>query len=206
MLIYFLCAVGLGGDRRMGLVVTRWCFMTSTRRVVARGILLNCRRSWLNSRWMLSPPCSPRIPRPTRHCLVNGTIWSSRQWSFGKTEESGNSVRYASMQVFTSLSGEESAKTAADFVNTLDKLIDKLNDYSPSWLISSAVNTFIVLYTLLHTENARRSLEYFTRIASAFGKKCRLQWCTPVLQHLSIFECFPPVGIIRTTHAHAYAN
>ena len=38
----------------------------------------------LNSAWILSAPCSPIMPNPTPpHFLIQGTMWSSKRWSFG---------------------------------------------------------------------------------------------------------------------------
>ena len=71
---FFALVRGAGASRSAGLVVTRWCMS----RVVATGIFPYWERRRLNRRWILSPPCSPRIPCPTLHCLTKVTMWSSR--------------------------------------------------------------------------------------------------------------------------------
>ena len=51
---------------------------TCKSRVVATGIFPYWERRRLNRWWILSPPCLPRIPSPTLHCLTKVTMWSSR--------------------------------------------------------------------------------------------------------------------------------
>ena len=100
-----------------GNVVRQCCCTTILRRSSSRTTLRKvvCRR--LNSACILSPPCSPRRPRPTPKRRIDGTTWHSRRCNFGvmcPREHCTISLRAVDMKNFilASSSNKVSAFTA----------------------------------------------------------------------------------------------